>query len=237
MIPAGAHRTERPSRRVRLAIVVVAPAGDGPIDAQPARMIPAGAHRTEHAAGRVQLPVVAVAPTADSPAGAQPARMPSTRAHRTERPEGNVHLLVVLAPAGDRPIDAQSARMGHADAHGPEPLGVLEVSPATPARIRQPLAAGTPPDLPGRRLRSRWGQRAARRLWSRLMWRAARRLPALPAPTQAAPIKPTTTTTNPNAQTESCTPCAGSHEPAEHQARDHDLGHTSPNPDATSRTP
>ena len=122
MTPASGDGGELPVRRGR----VVAPAGDGAVGAQPARMLPAGGDGGELPAGRGRLPLVVVAPAGDGAVGAQPARMRLAGGDGGELPVGSGRLpLVVVAPAGGGAVGAQPARMTPASGDGGELPGGL----------------------------------------------------------------------------------------------------------------
>ena len=72
-------------RRIRLPVVVVAPAGDRVVDAHTTRMQPAGGDRPERSLRRISLPVVVVAPAGDRVVDAHTTRMQQTGGDRPER--------------------------------------------------------------------------------------------------------------------------------------------------------
>ncbi len=117
--PVSAHRTERSAGRVPED--VLAPAGDGGVGSEPARMGPAGGDGGERSVGRVDLSVAVVAPAGDGGVGSESARVFTVGGDGGERSVGRVDLSVAVpSPAGDGGVGSEPARMGPVGGDGGE---------------------------------------------------------------------------------------------------------------------
>ena len=126
MVPAGVDGGVLPVGRGCLPAAVGAPAGDGAVGAQPARMQAAGGDGGVLPVGRGCPPIEVGAPAGDGAVGAQPARIARAGGDGGVLPVGRgCPPIVVVAPAGDGAVGAQRARMAPAGVDGGVPAGGL----------------------------------------------------------------------------------------------------------------
>ena len=132
---ARIDRRERAARRRRLEVVVVAPAGESPIRAEPTGEQLADTHGRECSGGWRRLTEAVRSPTPERLVGPDGAGMLQADAHRRERPLGGGRRLLVVVRAGEGLVRSDPARPEAADRH------VIERS-----IWRERQAAGVPTD-------------------------------------------------------------------------------------------